>query len=244
MKIAVRVALMFFALAMTSANGQVAKEPNSVSYGGWVAGIGVERYRFVSNWYWYQSGASAGSREHWPRHILSGLLLTGFVEQQSFRTIGPVAIGARAELLFGVSGGTKEDWKSYDNKSISSGGARMGVGAHVKFALPKRVSSTMTIAPHAAVGLQYTSLKSNGQGTDPELSGSPYYYDQGWTETSLVCPISLGASLEFNEKYVIISEFRFLIAGGAWTDWEPAGYAPSSTSLSHSAFLISVGMKL
>jgi hypothetical protein len=119
-----------------------------------------------------------------------------------------------------------------------------GLGAHVKFALPKRVTSTMIIAPHAAVGLQYVSLGSNGKGTVPELSGNPYYYDQGWTETSIVCPISLGATLEFNERYVIIPEFRFLIAGGASTDWEPTGYAPSGTSLSYSAFSISVGMKL
>jgi hypothetical protein len=50
MKIAIRVALMFFSLTMTSTNGLVEKERNSVSYGGWVAGMGVGSYRFVMNW--------------------------------------------------------------------------------------------------------------------------------------------------------------------------------------------------
>jgi hypothetical protein len=92
--------------------------------------------------------------------------------------------------------------------------------------------------------VQLFSLTSDGKEVAEDISGSPYYYDAGWTESILTIPMSLGVAIEFNNKYVIIPEYRFLIAGGASTDWAPAGYAPADEGPNSSIFMLSFGMKL
>lgn len=242
--LAIALTLILLILFAVIAEGKTKMGASQVPYEGWVAGAGVGSYWFASNWYWYESGGYVGSREHWPRHIFSGALLTAFIERRSLLMVGPFAFGARVELHYGLTGGTKEDWLSNDGRTISNGGARVGAGMMAEFAYPIRINPTTVIAPFPGIGVQFFSLNANGKGVYEDISGLPYNYNHSWTESMLIIPLSLGVAIELNEKFVLTPEYRFLIGGGAWTDWEPAGYAPADEGPNYSAFMIRFGVKL
>jgi len=213
------------------------------SSGGSHIGLGLGSYSYTTSWYYYNSSAPAGSREHYPAHILNRTTLFGYYESPGLLALGPLKTSLRGELHIGISGGTKEDWLPL-GETISSGGSTFGALAGVKVAYRLVSLPAVSISPYVLPAFHFTLLNSNGKDVGTQFANrAEYQYADGWQETVYGASLGIGVNVELS-SIVIAPEYRFLLGGAAGTDWTPAGREPSDEGPSFGALVVSVGLKL
>lgn len=206
-------------------------------------GVGVGVYSYTTSWYYYNPSGSVGSREHYPVHVLNRTQMLGYYEIPNLISLGSMGVGLRGELHVGIAGGTKEDWLPL-GETISSGGSTFGGDIGVKVSYAFAALPAISLAPYVFPSFHYANLSSNGEGVGTAFANrAEYQYSSGWEET--VFGLSLGIGVNIGITSVVISpEYRFFVAGGAGTDWTPAGREPMNEGPTFGAFVISVGIKL
>lgn len=230
---AVLTCLLLFAVGAT---GQSTSEASHI-------GAGAGFYTYGTHWYYYNPSGTPGLREHYPVHVFSRTQLFGYYESPGLFSLGPIGVRLRGELHFGIAGGTKEDWLPL-GETISGGGSTFGGVAGIKVGYPIGSSSSMTFTPYVFPSFHFTLLNSNGKDVGTQFAGrAEYQYADGWDETVYSFALGFGVNIELS-SIVIVPEYRFFVAGGAGTDWTPAGRDPVDDGPAFGAFVISVGFKL
>jgi hypothetical protein len=213
------------------------------SSGGSQIGAGIGFYSYRTTWYYYNSSDPVGSREHYPAHIFDRTTVFGFYESPSLLPLGPFDLSLRGEVQVGISGGTKEDWLPL-GETISSGGSTFGALAGIKVAYRLVSLPAVSISPYVLPAFHFTLLNSNGKDVGTQFANRvSYQYADGWQETVYGGSLGIGVNVEL-ASIVIAPEYRFLLGGGAGTDWTPGGRDPSDEGPSFGAFTVSVGFKL
>jgi len=232
------------AMMLTSFAGTAMAQGNPAPrYEGSVIGASFGFYTLTTWWYWYNSTASPGSREHYPIHVYSRKVISTYFEKRALFNLGKFSTAARGELLISLMGGSKEDWLPL-GETISDGGMTYGFGGLMKFAYPTKLSENLPVAPYAGLGVLYLIVNSNGEGVGQQFAGdSDYDYASGWADFMFSVPMSLGVDFDLS-KYVLTFEYRFNLFGSASTDWEPVGYAPDGTDIGVDALIFAVSLKL
>ncbi|MBI2620121.1 MAG: hypothetical protein HYW57_08580 [Ignavibacteriales bacterium] len=203
-------------------------------------GGGIGFYTFTTNWYRYNSSASAGLRETYPIHVFGRTQAILFYET-SIVSLGPIGLGIRGEVHVGLGGDTKEDWLPL-GETISSGGPSFGAAAGLKLTYPLPLP-TFGLTPYLAPAFHYSLLNSNGEGVGDQFANrAEYSYSSPWDENIFAFSLGIGAQLQF-ASVVVSPEYRFLVAGGAASDWDPAGEV-SDTGPAFGAFVITLGLAL
>lgn len=203
-------------------------------------GGGVGFYSYTTYWYRYNSGGSP--QYTYPIHVFTRTQALGYFESSSIFSLGPLATSFRAEVHFGLSGDTKEDWLP-SGETISSGGSTLGaaLGIKLKFPIPL---PTFGLNPYVTPMFHYTLLNSNGQGVGTQFANRPEYnYAASWEENIFAFSIGVGAEFRF-VSIVVAPEYRFFVSGGASTDWDPTGSVDEQASPAFGAFAVTVGVSL
>ncbi len=226
------LALLVFVVFATSVTTTVAQSS---------VGVGVGFYSYTTAWYRYNSGASPGLRETYPWHMFTRTQALIYYESPPVISIDRFKFSLLGEFHYGISGDTKEDWLPL-GESISSGGTTIAAAAGVKLYYPFQLR-TFTIAPYVAPLFHYTLLDLNGEGVGTQYANRAQYgYIYGWSENLFAFSLGLGIQMKI-DRIVVSPEYRFFIAGGVSTDWEPTGWVEPYTPDFH-AFIIKLGLTL
>ncbi len=201
-------------------------------------GAGVGFYTYATRWYWYRSSAPPGLKERYPIHLFNRPQALVYYESPSIISLGPLRTSLRAEFLYGLGGGTKEDWTATGG-SISDGGTTLSgvAGIKISVALPL---PTFGLSPYVTPMFHYSLLNSNGQGVASNYTA--YNYNYAWDENLYAFALGFGAEFRIL-SFVINPEYRFFVAGGTDTDWSVTG-SVSNTGPSFGAFIVMVGIAL
>ena len=200
-------------------------------------GAGVGFYSYTTYWYWYNSSASPGLKERYPIHVFNRTQAMLYYETSPIISLGPVKTSLRAEFLYGLGGGTKEDWMT--GGMISSGGTTLSGVAGIKISVPVPLP-TFGLSPYVTPMFHYSLLNSNGKGVSPSYSAYNYNYE--WDENMYAFAIGIGAEFRFL-TFVVAPEYRFFVAGGTDTDWSVTG-SVSDTGPNFGAFVVMFGVSL
>jgi hypothetical protein len=212
---------------------QVPSPPEKeISQKAWAAGVGAGFYQYWSVWeYYYYYDGIRQSSVNW--HIFPRLLFLGFIENNSlFRLGSSISIGLRADVLYGLIGGTNWDGEP-DDLTISTGGSSYGADVILKF-----MYHTPSVIPYVGFGPQFIVFSSNGEGS--ELG---YKYDDPWTEYIFAIPICLGIEIGTGNLVFSIEYQRTIVLSGT-TDWDPGREPWFYEMTSGNTLLARIGFRL
>jgi hypothetical protein len=231
----------FIPLASAQLSLPSARMAAEESYAVSVIGGGIGFHSYTTRWYYVENPFGNTYYYNYPVHLFTRTQLYIFYEHTSLFHLGPVHVGIRCDMHYGISSGTKEDWLSYSSEIISTGGSTIGtfVGPKFSFVVP---ISDFSVAPFVATMFQYTYLASNGEGVSPSVS-TRFHYANGWGEHIVGFSLGIGANVVF-QKLIIAPEYRFFVAGGNSTTWDPTGPTVQDREPSFGAFVVSVGIRI
>ena len=222
-------------------NRQNQLEKKKSSYRGTILGLGFASYSYTTSWYFYSYGEYYPNKYPW--HEFSRQQLFIFYESPYIFHFGPIYNHIKAELNYGISGGTEEDWLSeYGGELISESGTTFATAIGLKIVYNIKSSP---VIPFISLALQYTVLGSNGDGVGNNIDGKPTYdYEYGWTEGIIGATLAVGVDIRLG-RFFIMPEYRRLLGGSNWTDWAPRDSdVEESDGPSYSAFSLSLGIGL
>lgn len=235
--------LLFWCILIFSStlNAQTEETPflrKSIGVG---LGFGINKY--ITNWSFKQTDQLGHTERVYPSHkfIRQGITLN--FEARSIWTYKRLNIDFGYDVFYGFIGATTEDWLTNTNEVISESGNAYGFGIFYKFSFPFLVSQDKFLTPFTGIFVEGAFMTSDGVGVSSKIIGS-YNYEDGWNEGIIGATFPIGLEYDMR-KMIIFTEYRIMIVGVAFTDWNPSGgNVKEEPKLKMSNFQIGIMYKL